>query len=85
MILKATFVYYTKANKGHNMNREQAIQEIARLRNRHVAKLLTYLGNPPEYLQASIKHSMSMFADDVIANIVENSEHKERDNDGQKS
>ena len=66
------------------MDKQQAIQEVARLRNRHVAKLLTYLGNPPDYLQASIKHSMSMFADDIIANILENSEQRNQGNGNQK-
>lgn len=62
------------------MTNDKAKQEIARLRNRHVAKLLTYLGDPPEYLQASIKHSMTMFADDVIANIIEQGDKQENSN-----
>lgn len=59
------------------MNKDEAIKEIGRLRNRHVAKLLSYLGDPPQYLQQSIKHAMSMMADDIIANILTNSEHEE--------
>lgn len=60
------------------MEDEQAKQEITRLRNRHVAKLLTYLGDPPEYLQSAIKHSLSMFAEDVKANVIDESEKSER-------
>ena len=44
--------------------------ELLRLRNRHVAKLLTHLGDVPPYLETAIKKSMSMFAIDVEANII---------------
>ena len=59
------------------MNREQAIAEVGRLRNRHVAKLLDYLGETPPYLETSIKKAFSMFADDILANIINS------DNQGQ--
>jgi hypothetical protein len=52
------------------MTKEVAITELARLRNRHVAKLLTHLGETPPYLETAIKKSFSMFADDVQANII---------------
>lgn len=50
------------------MNRE--LEELARLRNRHVAKLLSYLGESPPYLETAIKKAFTMFADDVNANII---------------
>lgn len=50
------------------INRDQA--ELARLRNRHVAKLLSYLGETPPYLESAIKKSFTMFAEDVDANII---------------
>ncbi len=50
------------------MNRE--LEELARLRNRHVAKLLSYLGESPPYLETAIKKAFTMFADDVEANII---------------
>jgi hypothetical protein len=52
------------------MNRQDAIKEIGRLRNRHVAKLLDYLGDPPPYLETAVKKALSMFAEDVEANII---------------
>jgi hypothetical protein len=62
------------ANTGYT-----AKQELARLRNRHVAKLLDYLGDTPPYLEAAVKKGFSMFAEDVEANIInsDNSEEKE--------
>jgi len=56
------------------MNRD--LEELARLRNRHVAKLLSYLGKSPPYLETAIKKAFTMFAQDVEANII-NSEQKE--------
>ena len=56
------------------MNRD--LEELARLRNRHVAKLLSYLGESPPYLETAIKKAFTMFAQDVEANII-NSEQKE--------
>jgi hypothetical protein len=53
------------ANTGYT-----AKQELARLRNRHVAKLLDYLGDTPPYLEAAVKKGFSMFAEDVEANII---------------
>lgn len=50
------------------MNRE--LEELSRLRNRHVAKLLSYLGESPPYLETAIKKAFTMFADDVEANII---------------
>ena len=52
------------------MNNEAAIKEIQRLRNRHVAKLLAHLGDVPPFLEIAIKRGLSMFAEDVEANII---------------
>lgn len=61
------------------LNRQDAVRELARLRNRHVAKLLTYLGDAPPYLESAIKKTLSQFAEDVDANIInsDNSEVKD--------
>ena len=56
-------------------NTETEKQELSRLRNRHVAKLLDHLGDVPPYLEIAIKRSLTMFAEDVEANII-NSEHR---------
>ncbi len=61
------------------MERENAIKELGRLRNRHVAKLLDHLGGQPPYLESSIKRSYSMFAADVETNII-NSDKMEAGN-----
>ena len=55
------------------MTRDDKIAEIARLRDRHVGKLLTYLGSTavPPYLDRAIKKALSMFEEDVIANIID--------------
>jgi hypothetical protein len=58
---------------------ETATKELARLRNRHVAKLLDHLGDVPPYLEAAIKRSLSMFAEDVEANIINSDNRGERD------
>ncbi len=58
------------------MNRTEAITELGRLRNRHVAKLLDFLGDAPPYLEVAVKKSFSMFSQDVEANII-NSVHGE--------
>ena len=52
-------------------NKEAAKKELARLRNRHVAKLLTFLGDPQPYLEAAIKKTLSQFAQDVEVNIID--------------
>ena len=57
------------------MNTETAIKELSRLRNRHVAKLLAHLGDAPPYLEIAIKRGLTMFAEDVEANII-NRDHK---------
>jgi len=62
---------------------EQADNELQRLRNRHVAKLLDYLGNEcPPYLEAAIKRSYSMFADDIAANIIHSENRDTTENKG---
>ena len=48
----------------------EAIIELERLRNRHVAKLLSHLGDQPPYMQIAIKKAFSMFAEDVQVNIL---------------
>jgi len=54
------------------MERNQALEEVARLRNRHVAKLLSHLGNDvAPYLAIAIKKALSMFAEDVCRNIID--------------
>jgi hypothetical protein len=63
---------------------EWQVEELGRLRNRHVAKLLEHLGQGvPPYLVAAIKRSYSMFASDVEANIISGqAEQQYRDNSG---
>jgi hypothetical protein len=56
------------------------LQELGRLRNRHVAKLLDYLGDAPPYLETAIKRGLSMFAEDVERNII-NSDNREVQDD----
>lgn len=51
-------------------NKEEMITELSRLRNRHVAKLLSFLGDTPPYLENAIKRAFSMFSDDVLENII---------------
>jgi hypothetical protein len=62
------------------MNTQDALRELGRLRNRHVAKLLEFLGDSPPYLETAIKRAFSMFAEDVESNII-NSDNR-TDNDG---
>jgi len=52
------------------MDKSEQRDELARLRNRHVAKLLSYLGDAPPYLETAIKKGFSMFAEDVETNII---------------
>ena len=59
------------------MDRTDAIAELGRLRNRHVAKLLDFLGETPPYLETAVKRAFSMFAADVEANII-NSDNRSR-------
>ncbi len=60
------------------MTIENNRDELARLRNRHVAKLLSYLGDTPPYLETAIKKGFSMFAEDVETNII-NSDKRNTD------
>ena len=61
------------------MERDRAIEEVARLRNRHVAKLLSHLGNDvAPYLAIAIKRALSMFAEDVARNIILEDQTDER-------
>ncbi len=54
------------------INQEESLTELARLRNRHVAKLLTFLGQgTAPYIERAIKQSMSMFESDVAVNILD--------------
>jgi hypothetical protein len=46
------------------------VTELQRLRNRHVAKLLSFLGDSPPYLENAVKRAFTMFAEDVEANII---------------
>jgi hypothetical protein len=66
----------------------QALEELGRLRNRHVAKLLSFLGgDQAPYVEAAIKRAFSMFAEDIETNIVrggghgQHSENSEEEND----
>ena len=52
------------------IDRAKAVTELQRLRNRHVAKLLSFLGDPPPYLENAVKRAFTMFAEDVEANII---------------
>ncbi len=54
------------------IDQEESLTELARLRNRHVAKLLTFLGqSTPPYIEQAIKRSMSMFESDIAVNILD--------------
>ena len=61
------------------MNREEMITEVGRLRNRHVAKLLDFLGDTPPYLETAIKRAFSMFSQDVESNIINSDERVTQD------
>ncbi len=61
------------------MTHEEKLAEIGRLRNRHVAKLLDFLGDCPPYLETAIKRSYSMFAEDVEANIINSDNGEQND------
>jgi len=52
------------------IDKEAAKRELSRLRNRHVAKILNYLGEVPPYFEAAIKKSLSLFAEDIENNIL---------------
>lgn len=52
------------------MSPEDQKDELGRLRNRHVAKLLSFIGNATPIIEAAIKTQFSMFADDVAVNIL---------------
>lgn len=61
----------TEITEANRMNRDAAKKELSRLRNRHVAKLLSFLGEPIQpYLESAIKKTLSQFAEDVEANII---------------
>lgn len=52
-------------------------EELSRLRNRHVGKLLTFLGKDlAPCIERAIKHQFTLFESDVLVNIV-NSDHRE--------
>lgn len=54
------------------MTTKEMTKELARLRNRHVAKILTFFGpDTPEYIVAGIKRSYSFFEEDVQVNIID--------------
>ena len=63
------------------MDRDAQIAEMARLRDRHVGKLLRYLGSDsvPPYLDRAVKKAFSMFEEDVIANIIDSERDPERE------
>lgn len=61
-------VLVTRYKRTTGMTKET--KELSRLRNRHVAKLLTHIGDVAPYLEQAIKHSYTMFADDIQANIL---------------
>jgi hypothetical protein len=61
------------------VNRDNQITELGRLRNRHVAKLLSYLGETPPYLETAIKKAFSMFSQDVEANIINSDDRSNSD------
>jgi len=60
------------------MDTSGKIGELGRLRNRHVAKLLSHLGEPPPYLQQAVKRAFSMFAEDVESNIINSDQSEKR-------
>jgi hypothetical protein len=52
-------------------------EELSRLRNRHVGKLLTFLGKDlAPCIERAIKQQFTLFESDVLVNIV-NSDHRE--------
>jgi len=54
------------------MNYTEQFNELTRLRNRHVAKILTFFGpDTPQIVIAGVKRSFSYFAEDVAVNILE--------------
>ena len=61
------------------LDRESALSELGRLRNRHVAKILSHLGEQPPYLESAIKRAFSMFAEDVEANIINSDKSEAKD------
>lgn len=67
------------------MNQIDSIEELGRLRNRHVAKLLSLLGTTPPYLEIAIKKAFSMFAEDVQSNIINSDNSGEKQNESERS
>ena len=63
-----------------NTAKTEKLNELGRLRNRHVAKLLDFIGESPPYLENAIKKQFSMFAEDVEDNII-NSDNRPIKND----
>ena len=57
------------------INQDKATKELNRLRNRHVAKILNFIGETPPYLEQAIKKQFSMFTEDVENNVLK-SEHR---------
>ena len=55
---------------------DQDIKELSRLRNRHVAKLLTAINPVSEHIEFSVKKQFTLFASDVVDNILNHSEHR---------
>lgn len=54
------------------MNYTEQNNELMRLRNRHVAKILTFFGpDTPHIVVVGVKRSFSYFAEDVAVNILE--------------
>ncbi len=54
-----------------DVDQDESLKELARLRNRHVAKVLTFLGQgTAPYIEQAIKRAMSMFEADVAANVL---------------
>jgi hypothetical protein len=47
-------------------------EELSRLRNRHVGKLLTFLGKDlAPYIERAIKKQFTLFESDVLVNILD--------------
>ena len=61
------------------IDEQEAIKELARLRNRHVAKLLSFIGPVSQMMERAIKAELSQFEEDCAVNILGQEPHEERE------
>ncbi|GEM_PF-4986177 len=68
---------------GEPMTDEEEMAELSRLRNRHVAKTLEYLGSQPPYVESAIKRAMTWLTNDIAKNVLGiEYDGRERETDG---